>query len=57
MQWLSENWIWLAFAVGMLAMMRGGAHGGCGGGHGRHGSEHEAPRAGNTIEGSARRER
>ena len=35
MQWLSQNWIWLALGIGMVLMMRRGGHGGCcgGGGH------------------------
>jgi hypothetical protein len=39
MEWLAQNWLWLVFGIGMLFMMRRGAHGGgmggcCGGGHG-----------------------
>jgi hypothetical protein len=33
MEWLSQNWGWLAFAVAMLFMMRRGGAGGCCGGH------------------------
>lgn len=33
MEWLSQNWVWLAFTVGMLFMMRRGGAGGCCGGH------------------------
>ena len=36
MEWLSQNWIWLAFAVGMVVMMRRGGAGGCCGGHRSH---------------------
>ncbi len=35
MEWLSQNWVWLALAVGVLLMMRHGGHGGCCGGGGR----------------------
>ena len=36
MEWLSQNWVWVLFFVGMIAMhMFGhGGHGGHGGGHG-----------------------
>lgn len=34
MEWLSENWVWVLFAVGMIAMHMFG-HGGHGG-HGGH---------------------
>lgn len=33
MDWLSQNWIWLALGVGMVLMMRRGGAGGCCGGH------------------------
>jgi hypothetical protein len=33
MEWLSQNWIWLAFAAVLIFMMRRGG-GCCGGGHG-----------------------
>jgi len=34
MEWLSQNWFWLVFAVAMVVMLRrGGAGGCCGGGH------------------------
>ena len=32
MEWLSQNWIWLALGVGMVLMMRRGGAGGCCGG-------------------------
>jgi hypothetical protein len=40
MDWLSQNWIWVLFAVVFVAAHlfghgRHGGHGGCGGGH-RH---------------------
>ena len=34
MEWLSQNWVWILFAVGMIAMHMFG-HGGHGG-HGGH---------------------
>ena len=36
MEWFSQNWVWVLFFVGMIAMhMFGhGGHGGHGGGHG-----------------------
>jgi len=41
MNWLTQNWIWIAVAVGgffLLTRMRGmGGTGGCGGGHGAGG--------------------
>jgi hypothetical protein len=33
MEWLTQNWIWLALGIGAVLMMRRGAHGG----HGGHG--------------------
>jgi len=36
MDWLSQNWIWLVFAVGILFMMRRSGMG-CGMGHGHSG--------------------
>ena len=35
MEWLSQNWIWVLFFVGMMAMHLFGH-----GGHGGHGSSH-----------------
>ena len=32
MEWISQNWVWVLFAVGMIAM-----HMFCHGGHGSHG--------------------
>ena len=31
MEWLSQNWVWLAFGLAMLFMMRRGAGGCCAG--------------------------
>jgi len=44
MEWLSQNWIWLAFAAAMVLMMRRGGAGGCcgGGGHDRNDKQDEA---------------
>ncbi len=53
MEWLSQNWIWLAFAVGMVVMMRhGGAGGCCGGGHGKDDKSPEAADAQNKKAGT-----
>lgn len=37
MDWLANNWIWLAFTAALVLMMRAG---GCCGG--RHGKDHQA---------------
>jgi len=36
MEWLAQNWLWLAFGIGIVLLMRRGGRGGCcgGGGHG-----------------------
>jgi hypothetical protein len=47
MEWLSQNWIWLAFGVGMLLMMRRGGAGGC------CGSMHQAPDKRAETDGAA----
>lgn len=51
MQWLSQNWVWIVFAIGIFLLMRRGGMG-CGMGSGRHsrGSSHDESRgdAGNT---------
>lgn len=44
MEWFSQNWVWVLFAVAMIAMHMFG-HGGHGG-HGRHG-RHGGHRGGN----------
>lgn len=36
MEWLLQNWIWIAFAAGIFFLMRSGGMG-CGMGHGHHG--------------------
>lgn len=41
MAWLSENWVWVLFGVGMIAMHMFG-HGGHGG-HGGGGRDEEPP--------------
>ncbi len=41
MEWFSQNWVWVLFAVGMVAMHMFG-HGGHGG-HGRHGGDDGTP--------------
>ena len=40
MEWFSQNWVWVLFAVGMIAMHMFG-HGGHGG-HGAHGGHGDA---------------
>jgi len=37
MEWLSQNWVWLALTIGIVFMMRRGGHGGCCGGSGHGG--------------------
>ena len=60
MEWLTQNWIWLALGIGALLMFRRGGqggHGGCcgGGGHGgdgkgdKHGSTPPKDAASSTI--------
>ena len=41
MDWLGNNWIWLAFGAGVLALFASG-RGGCGMGHGGHRRHDEA---------------
>jgi len=59
MEWLSQNWIWLAFAAAMIFMMRrggaGGAGGCCGGGHGGGDKHPESgePQSKNATGGAA----
>lgn len=36
MEWFSQNWIWVLFFIGMIAMHMFGH-----GGHGGHGSSHD----------------
>ena len=45
MEWFSQNWVWVLFAVGMIAM-HGFGHGGhgCHGGHGGHGGHDRGDR-------------
>lgn len=42
MEWLTENWIWVALIGGMIAMhlFGHGGHGGHGGNHGSRGGGH-----------------
>ena len=37
MEWLSQNWIWLALGLGAIFMMSRGGRGGCCGGGGHEG--------------------
>jgi hypothetical protein len=48
MEWLSQNWIWLAFAAAMIFMMRRGGAGGCCGGHGSDDKATEGAKPGNA---------
>lgn len=48
MDWLTNNWLWIAFGAAFLWMhlkMHGG-HGGCGGSHGGHGEASPGPESG-----------
>ncbi|MBX9812145.1 MAG: hypothetical protein K2Y16_11130 [Burkholderiales bacterium] len=41
MEWLAQNWIWIAVLIGMVAFLgffrrSHGGHGGCCGEHGKH---------------------
>ncbi|OGA43292.1 MAG: hypothetical protein A3G25_12980 [Betaproteobacteria bacterium RIFCSPLOWO2_12_FULL_63_13] len=54
MEWLSQNWIWLAFAALVIYMMRGGAAGGCcGGGHGARDKRTESESSDGKSSGAA----
>ena len=38
MDWLTQNWLWIVFAIGAVWLFRRGGLAGCGmGGHGSHG--------------------
>jgi YHS domain-containing protein len=42
MNWLLQNWVWVALAIGAVWMFRRGGLAGCGmGGHGSHGGQSE----------------
>ncbi|MFZ5510276.1 MAG: YHS domain-containing protein [Pseudomonadota bacterium] len=41
MEWLSQNWVWILFAVVVLLMFRRHGFGGLLGGHGHHGGQHD----------------
>jgi hypothetical protein len=43
MEWLSQNWIWLVLAAGVLWLLSRGRHGGLMGGCGAHGTAHGGP--------------
>jgi len=43
MGWLSQNWIWVVLAVGVLWLLSHRRHGGLMGGCGTHGMTHEGP--------------
>ena len=40
MEWFSQNWVWVLFFAGMVAMHMFGH-----GGHGRHGGEQNDPKS------------
>lgn len=45
MNWLTQNWVWIVVAIGLIWMMRRGGMPGCGMGHANHGggsSGHES---------------
>ena len=50
MEWFSQNWVWLLFAVGMIAMHMFG-HGGHGG-HGGNQTDHKPPSTDNAQDAS-----
>ena len=53
MDWLAQNWVWLAFAAGLVLMMRRGGAGGCCGGHGSHGGHDKAAESAGAKQGGA----
>ena len=57
MEWISQNWLWLALGIGIVVMMRRGGHGGCcgGGGHGGDDKrpESEGSQTKNAVAGGA----
>ena len=58
MEWLSQNWIWLALGIGAVFMMTRGARGGggcCSGDTGHDQGKAEAPDTLDAGESSARR--
>jgi YHS domain-containing protein len=42
MQWLTQNWIWIVFIIGIFLLMRRGGMG-CGMGHSGHGGQEQPP--------------
>ena len=46
-KFLSDNWLWILFVVGFIAMHRAGM--GCGMGHGGHGGHESTHRPENTT--------
>lgn len=52
MDWLSQNWIWVVVAIGVVIFFsRRGGHGGLGGGHGGHGGGHGGGGLGGLLGG------
>jgi len=43
MEWLTQNWIWVALIVGVIWLLSRSRHGGMMGGCGTHGMAHEGP--------------
>ena len=49
MNWLSQNWLWILLAIGVVFMMRRGGMG-CGMGHAHHGPQEGNKSSGGTTE-------
>ena len=43
MEWLTQNWIWVALIVGVIWLLSRSRHGGLMGGCSTHGMAHEGP--------------
>jgi len=52
MEWLSQNWIWIALAVGVLWLYSRGRHGGLLGGRGAHQTAHNGPAGDGKAQGA-----
>lgn len=51
MEWLSQNWIWLALFAGVIWLFSRGRHGGAMGGCGMRGMTHEGPVGEDKVRG------
>lgn len=51
MEWLSQNWVWLALFAGVIWLFSRGRHGAMGG-CGMHGMAHEGPAGERKTEGT-----